>query len=597
MFIPSLDAKDIHITNNYTDGTQAGYSLLNRDNEYNMRKFINTLDYSLDLIKLRDVYKRAYQRSDFTFISGKKEYTSHVINVTFKYSVKEYNRINSDTYVMYGYNINNLEFEDSVCIIDGELVGIKLYREVQSPASDTILGKYFYYYKEDGDLYGTYKAKNTIKTVKGVADLRYELYNNGFICDGVKYVRFKRSSGSARVGKCLFIDERLYSRMHTWEKCGLTIRKGQKIDLAAWESYISLTSSSIIGTVEIEPKNILMIDDYESVFRDDVVSTKSVDGRLVTKEENVEVRNSIWDGQSLLDKSLFAEYEDHGMLLLRNRFFKSCCFNANIQEWFKDNGITSVSQLNGITLAKNIEDVKLITTPNSIKFLKFGSFDMWIKNIESTFGVVKYEKPTHYMDGDLVQSHYQLLNTLQLSEDEVKELLQPSFDYITNLRNDTAVMRYHLKFNSDYDGLSTIANKNDVVFNSLLINDKIADTKIYSEFLRYTAKAFYKNLKKGHVLIHGNYSTMVGNPIEMLMSSIGKFDEKSVLGKGNISCSKFEYGIKILGSRSPHVAAGNNLLVKNVSLGVYEKYLNTTKQITVINSICENILQRLSGAD
>ncbi len=56
---------------------------------------------------------------------------------------------------------------------------------------------------------------------------------------------------------------------------------------------------------------------------------------------------------------------EHGMLLLRARFFKSCCFNANIQQWFADNGITDVGQLNGETKAKRIEeDIKLITTPS-----------------------------------------------------------------------------------------------------------------------------------------------------------------------------------------------------------------------------------------
>ena len=54
----------------------------------------------------------------------------------------------------------------------------------------------------------TYKPENG-KPVK-IKDLRAHFYENGFYLDGVHYVRYKRSAGSSREGKCLFIDERLY---------------------------------------------------------------------------------------------------------------------------------------------------------------------------------------------------------------------------------------------------------------------------------------------------------------------------------------------------------------------------------------------------
>ena len=167
----------------------------------------------------------------------------------------------------------------------------------------------------------------------------------------------KRSSGSARVGKCLFIDDSLYDELHEWEMCGLDIKSGEPVDLAALESYISLSTSSIIGTVEIDPHSILIIDDYDSVFNEEVVNVFEQDGHLAAKREVVKISNSIWDGQSLADSSLFPVGSHWGMMLLRNKFFKSCCFNCNLQQWFADNGIISVSQLNGFTLAERIEDV------------------------------------------------------------------------------------------------------------------------------------------------------------------------------------------------------------------------------------------------
>src|SRR5699024_2364960 len=139
-------------------------------------------------------------------------------------------------------------------------------------------------------------------------------------------------------------------------------------------------------------------DDVESVFTEKVASVRDENGKLTAGIQDHEIHNTIWDGESLMDYSMFGKYCDKGMLLLRNRFFKTCAFNTNIQKWFSDYGITEIGQLNGFTLATDIKQIKLITTPSSIKYLKFGTLDKWLENIEETFGIVKYEKETHYFD-------------------------------------------------------------------------------------------------------------------------------------------------------------------------------------------------------
>ena len=132
------------------------------------------------------------------------------------------------------------------------------------------------------------------------------------------------------------------------------------------------------------------------------------------------------------------------MILLRNRFFKSACFNTNIQKFFADRGITDVSQLSGFTLAQDISDIKVITTPSSIKYVKFGTLEQWLRLLDEdgNFGVVKHEKPTHFFDGRMVQIHYQLLNTLQLSQDDVDQLAKPSLDYEILSFDENRVMLY-----------------------------------------------------------------------------------------------------------------------------------------------------------
>lgn len=602
IYIASIDAKDLYISNNYIDQSKNGYVLRKRNGEFNMRKFRNSLDYSLDLIKLRDVFQKTYHEianndAPFSFMDRGKEYSQHVINVTFHYSVKEFNMITHDLYVRLGYRIQDCDFGDTPVAYNeaGQLIGIKTNMDTV-PQYD--IPSYFVYIQAEDEPIGHYEASGGIPVVMSRRDVREWIYKNGFCCEGIHYVRFKRSSGSARVGKCLFINDKLYSRMHTYEKCGLTVRDGQKIDLAAWESYISLTSSSIIDTIEIDPNSILVIDDYDSKFVDTVMATKVVDGHLFTEPETIEVKNSIWDGQSLIDISAMGEYAEHGMILVRNRFFKSCCFNTNIQKWFQDNNITEISQLHGRTRAQRVEDIKIITTPSSIKFLKFGDLDMWLDKLETTFGVVKYEKKTHYFDGDMVRTHYQLLNTLQMSFEETKELLKDSIEYILAMRDDPAVLRNYLKFTSYRDDLVVGAqDKNEVIYALMNLNDQFPKTKMYAEFVSRLIKSQTDLLKCGRVLVNGNYSTLFGNPVEMLLFTIGKFDGKSQLGEGCIHSTRFAYNRKILMSRSPHVTIGNLMVENNVENKELDTYFNLTNEICCMNSINENSLARLSGSD
>lgn len=595
--ILALEAKDIYGAMTLESGDELGYNIRDKNGDINPKKFTNALDYSLESIKLVEAYEKEYRRKDFSFKIGRHTYTQQVICVSFKYSFKLFNKFARDIFVRAGYTLRDCEIVDGVCVKDGALIAIQVGTAVENPVDKEVLGKYFAYDECDK----AYKQSGMIPTIMDKSALREYLYENGFMCDGIKYVRYKRSSGSSRVGKCLFINEDLADRMEKWTRCGLNIKDGDKIDLSAWESYISLPMSSIIDTVEIRPENILVIEDYEDQFQDTVIAVGIKDGKLHSEETTAAISNSIWDGQSLMDTSLFGKYSDKGMLLLRNRFFKTCAFNTNIQKWFFDNGIERIDQLTGFTLATDISQIKLITTPNSIKYAKFGTIKQWMENIEPWFGIVKFEKETHYFDGRYVQCHYQLINSLHLTYDEVEQLLKPSLDYITAIRNDPDVLRYYIKYPYDDEPLdenpNPLKSKNEIVFKLLGINNNFANTKLYYDFRNDLVKGFIRNLYQGHILVKGNYSTLFGNGLEMLQAAIGKFDGTSVLKGNEIYCTKFSFDKVILGSRSPHINSGNVFLAKNTYRPEFEKYFNLTNEICCVNSIGFNLQQKLNGCD
>ena len=149
IFIPSIDAKDLYLSNNFIKSTPYGYKLTRKDGTDNLGKYINSFDYSLDLIELRDVARKVYGKKDsLSFEHKGKEYSSKIINVTFKYAVKEFNKTAKNTYVRNGYNLRDYDLTDGYAIdvdSDGEkiLVALKTDEPFYNSVDTTLLPSYF----------------------------------------------------------------------------------------------------------------------------------------------------------------------------------------------------------------------------------------------------------------------------------------------------------------------------------------------------------------------------------------------------------------------------------------------------------------------
>lgn len=463
--------------------------------------------------------------------------------------------------------------------------------------------KFNYTYKENG------------KNEKDCRWLREHFYQSGFYLGGVHYVRYKRSSGSSRQGKCLFIDESFLKSMSRWGECGLEPEVS-----ASWESYKSLSLSSLIDTINIPLNGILFIQDCKSEFKEEVVSVEEQNGALVATTKETKIVNDIWDGESLLDESLFTgDYAEKHMLLLRNKFFKSCGFKTKLQKWFKDKNITldDLKARGFITLATDISQIVMVTTQNSMKFLKFMNDELtednvrkWMDKVDSTFGVVKYDKRTKFFGGKMVQSSYQLINTLGISKEQAEELLKPSLEYLTTIRNDYDFMCYHFdeankrEINGEKEEIPDgLAERSKVIFKLMHINYGFKDTRLYHNFRDDVVKSQKDKLKQGHILLSGTNATLFGNGPEMLLALSGEFDLSNLhnasyaLEKGEIACQRFKNGESLVCARSPHITMGNiYCAINNLSNNMWD-YFDLGENVVCVNAIGENIQQRLNGCD
>lgn len=598
-----------------------------KDGKLNADAFSGVLDESLDTDKLREAYKAHETEVGYPYLAQKK-YCRALVNVSFNYAVKLFEQYGR-RYVRYGYTVNDADMIDHVCIreVDGAelLVAIEIpfekdkgYAPVECPLSADLLGNYFEY---DAEKKEYKRSKKDIPSAVKCEEIREQLYSGGFDIDGIHYVRYKRSAGSSRDGRCLFIAEPLYADMMAWSS--LSLSADSVSDQASWQAYIALTLSSIESAIRLPKKSILIIPDKVSRFTTKAVCVKEdAEEGLTAEEEETEIENVIWDGEALLDVSVFEEnsYGDKGMMLLRNRFFKTCSFNTNLQKWFADNGITQIRQLGGYTMARKVEDIKLVITESSVKYLKFlpkdlnlgEAFRVWLDAVyegknTSAFGIVKTDELPSPMLGNMAYTNYQFLNTVNAAPTQIERFLAPTFDYLGKIQADPMYLRYFAKTatlepDGDYKPITVETYRSQVIVDMMARSDEFAYTDIYKSYRNEACRVFKEKLKRGRVLVEGNYQTIFGNPYEFLCATIDKsFDatEPLLFDGDEVYTKRFddEDGGYVLCARSPHITMGNLYLARNTAYDEIDKYFNLTYNIICVNAIGNNIQQRLGGCD
>ena len=661
--IVSWDASKIIRKSNLCDSQNANISLRDKKGQPIRDEFNGYLDHSLETDKLSEVYdkhRKAFQDKAFLLEIKDEKYavSPYIINLSFKYVCREFDCFpgeNGNRYVRFGYEIKPGEMVDHRIVrhtpTGDLLIAIETfskdseqYDSVSDPIENALLCGYFKYDAQNKCYTRTtvdipYINIDGIKTDQ--IGIRKMLYKSGFDCDGIHYVRYKRSAGSSREGHCLFIAEPLYEDMIEWSRCGLPSEIAE-FDRVSWEAYISLTLSSMQDVLSLPKNAFLILEDREEKVNEVAVNVKANEDKTLTaNEEETTVTNSIWDGEGLIDTSVFDEldkkdpehkfkYADRGMLLLRNRFFKTCVFRTRLQDWFRDNGITKIGQLNGYTTAKDISQIKIVVTKSSIKYFKLCGGERkfedvaeeYLKNLydgshQSVFGIVKTDKPTHFMDGDMVRTSYQLLNTLGFTENEVNELYAPSLEYLAKIKDDPLYMRHYLhsyiieipdflsenEDNYDEENDVEISANNysaQAVMKLLRLRDDFAKTEFYKDFKHTVSDSFRRRIQRGKIQIDGTYATIFGNGAELLSETLKPKWRKIKLTEliGNeIYTKKFPNGAKLLCARSPHITMGNLLLSVNTVRETYVKYFDLSEEIVCVNAIGNNIQQRLNGCD
>ena len=453
----------------------------------------------------------------------------------------------------------------------------------------------------------TATEKNKDKFDKKTADqIRTIFYNDGVdIWYGKRKVHYRmlyRTPGKAKKGNCTFICDRLYKKARDFLYMGIKLPK-QNAPIVEIGAYSSLVTSTIVDRVQIRPEQILVLKDVDSSFYTTAISIETDDKKHchAIKKENYKVTNTMFDGQALIDLSIFPKY-GNGYVLLRHHFMKAAAFATDIQlfmrDWCAENSCDydtyEVPDMWGNMV--RVRDIKLITTNNAMKWMKFGLpyeyWSDWVRKNDCMFGIVKTAH--HSKLGDVQRMSYQMINTL--SSDIINDVMRPSLEYMEKLKTDIPTFMDYLKrnsnFSNDFEVLRALAEHNEKF--------------IYTDYFRQRhwtiTNQYLFNLKNGRAIQDADNLVLVGCPYAMLLCAVGEDaenDQTMGIEDGTIQCftERFEDGEYLAGFRSPHNGQNNILYLHNVHHPYMFKYFRLGRLCMAVNVIHTDIQDRANGCD
>lgn len=415
----------------------------------------------------------------------------------------------------------------------------------------------------------------------------------------IHYRMLYRSTGKAKAGSCMFISDRLYKKAHNFLYMGIKLPKNNAPIVEA-SAYVSLVASSVVDKICINPKNILILEDVDSFFRTNVVSVETNQNKecFAKTIKDYQVKNTLFDGQALIDKSIFPSW-GNGYILLRHHMCKTAAFKADIKAFFKDYFGEEYNQATVVDMFGNehyAKDIQMITTDNAMKWLKFDiSYEYWCERVNmngNMFGIVKTAHKSKF--GEVQRMSYQMINSLDVGI--MKNVSKVSREYIMSLKSDDDVFLQYLRDNTNF------ANDFDVLVALCEQNPDFIRCDYFIERRRKIIKGYIHKFKTGKVIQEGDNLVMVGSPYAMLLHAVGEDVEKDDTLKGRdgaIECytKRFPPNLQLAGFRNPHNGKNNILSLYNVDSEKLNKYFDIGQQCVAVNCIHTDLQDRANGCD
>ena len=418
----------------------------------------------------------------------------------------------------------------------------------------------------------------------------------GIKVNGNTFKRFVGTTAGLKNNCVLFVNEKILDELN--EKCDCGRNKEVPIIPAKFEAYKSLTCSASVPIPN--PAKILVVSDCLIKYKSNVITIcdGDEDGQPIVKQENnLELENNISDGYNLctpeymqqIAEFLKLDYIPSGVCL-RNAWLKGMLFPFDITEFAQMYGKSFIVK-DVWGNSHDIREVDMILTESSLKLWKaYDSIEDYIecyKKYGYNFAITKIS-PQQLEDYRPV--NYQYLQSYQLSDEDIKELCQPTIDWLKkSLCGD---------YQSTLDFLGINEKTNNLDFTQALYLDQrfLQDPYVIDRVKRLIAKKI-DEAKVGKLICQGNYQILSGDPVCLMQHILGL--EVTGLLKAGQAYSNYwnEHKVNsVVAFRSPMTSHNNIRKVDLVSNAECNKWYRHMKNIFIINGF-DTFCMATNGSD
>lgn len=416
----------------------------------------------------------------------------------------------------------------------------------------------------------------------------YKKANNGFTINGINYKRLFCTTGGVKMSTVVYVSDRIVDELKKRINNGRDETK--KIVPAKYGAYESLTAS---GSLEVSwprdenaliPGGVIVIQDYFTDFKADVIDVDDSnypEEPMVKFAPNQDIHNNFADGCCIITPELSRRWNgelngDYDNTIsgfnLRNAFLKGMVFTFDILRFAEEvvGASEDCPEKYMITDVwgdkRDIRDALLIVTESQLKLTS--SYSSWedyyyncMKN-KYTFRVAKTAPSFEDLD-EIRQLNYQFIQSLDLNDEDVEELISPTVNEIKGIMGlDVNKTIAYLCGKGLDDETVQYA---DEIAKVLMIEPKMIDDPFIRNKIRKMISRRIKDAKIGVLDVQSNFQ-IISADLYALAEGMFGMEIKGLLGPGELY-SKFwlNKGVdEVLCARAP-MSNEHSLLTQKVS--------------------------------
>lgn len=356
----------------------------------------------------------------------------------------------------------------------------------------------------------------------------HKFRTTGFWCNGIHYIYLCSGSGQIRRNTATFINEELHDKIVKILNCGLD-EKTKEFVLAKYSAYFALAFSSILW---VRTPRVCVIKDFYHTLENESVDfiCRDENDNAYLEQRKMDLELNCADGQGLIDPE-FAKLWGKDMdlnytpcsFVARSCFIKGNLVTFDFKEYARKHGITKIRDKWGDEF--EIDKIDVLLSESQFKTHKYYSswsdYQKYAEEGNIHWGVARYAKQ---YDDEFVLANYQYIQALELSKDDIKELIKPTVDWIkqictgeplTTLLYTFGPKNDYCSFQQIYGTAQTNAMK-AIVKNVDFLKDSYVQQKIYKNITETINRA-----KIGKIWIRGNYQFMIADPLAQCQAALG----------------------------------------------------------------------------